>query len=146
MNLFIDNEHVLFETENQQSIMLNIGKQQIAKKYFKQALPSPYDVEMAIIEIEDQIMLIRSQWQPHKNVFTADLAIKEMMVWIGNPNELNRDGLERNFNRVVDVIAGSPKHENEFPQSAEFISLLLILRELTHHLDIETIAYKSVDN
>ncbi|MEI7256611.1 hypothetical protein [Dickeya dadantii] len=39
--------------------------------------------------------------------------------------------IENVFNRVADIISGSPCHDGEFPDEMGFIRYLIIVRELS---------------
>lgn len=121
---------------------LAIGYAKLAKQYFNQPLPTPYQVEMAIIEIEDAISLIHHQWQADDSrqitFYCKDQWLQTIAILLNiSTGDISREHIETLFNRVADVIAGSPKYSHDCPDSLEFISQLLIVRELMHHLDIK---------
>lgn len=130
-----------------ESIKLDIGQQSIAKRYFKRELPTPYEIEMAIIEIEDAIESIQSYWSNLVKNFEVDVTASKNqfadLIELARVEEdtLTTQQLEQVFNRLADIVSGSPKQQNEFPNTAEFISSTLILRELMHHLSINDLHF-----
>ncbi len=133
-------------TQFDQVITLNIGPKNIATRYFKHDIPSPYEVEMAIIEIEDTIEAIAHTWHRYVanctvNLVASKTQFADLIAISKIDNTLIVSQLEYTFNRLADVIAGSPKRLNELKIDAQFISLVLILRELMHHLSIEAIHF-----
>lgn len=141
--LDLGQENTLFLCEDNKGdnskIVINIGYQKIIDRHFKQSLPSANEIEAAIITIEDAIESIHKQWVPIKHVFVKNAQLNDIAKFIKADNILTSDKIENGFNRIADIIMGSPKKDNEFPDSLVFISSLIIVRELIHHLQIEDI-------
>jgi len=125
---------------SQPDISLPVGYLAIAQQFFQRDIPSPYEVEMAIATIEDHIQAtpllhhIASAFDCH------DDYLKQIMQIAGVSEVISQPEIEQVFNRIADVVSGSPKREGEFPEDKNFISYLLMIRELSHHLNIEKIS------
>ncbi|WP_459594672.1 hypothetical protein [Dickeya ananatis] len=107
--------------------------------FFRHTIPSAYDVEMAIATIEDVIQATSVLRQVAQQASCADPYLKEIARITGSHDMLTQQQIEDVFNRVADVISGSPKRDGEFPDEIGFISYLVIVRELSHHLNIQQI-------
>lgn len=125
---------------NQPDISLSVGYQSIAQQFFHSDIPSPYEVEMAIATFEDHIQATPQLHHIAPEFTCHDDYLKQVMQIAGVGNEISQTEIERVFNRIADVVSGSPKHEGEFPEDKNFISYLLMIRELSHHLNIEKIS------
>ncbi|WP_192456993.1 hypothetical protein [Musicola keenii] len=135
--LTIDADWVRFSTPD---VVLTLGYRAIARRFFHRDIPSPYEVEMAIAAIEDTIQATPTLHHVASHFACADgyLAAIAHSAGVNGPL-LTQQQIENVFNRVADVIAGSPKYHDEFPDGADFISYLVIVRELSHHLNIQQI-------
>ncbi|WP_263065188.1 hypothetical protein [Dickeya dadantii] len=138
----ISEEHVRFTAPD---IALPMGYRAIARQFFHHNIPSPYDVEMAIAAIEDRLQATPALRQVAQHISSADGYLKEIARSAGSHDILTQQQIENVFNRVADVISGSPWRDGEFPDAPGFISYLvivrerLIVRELSHHLNIQQI-------
>lgn len=124
---------------SQPEISLPIGYQGISQQFFRHEIPSPYEVEMAIATFEDHIQATPQLHHIAPEFNCQDDYLKQIMQIAGVANEIGQEEIERVFNRIADVVSGSPKREGEFPEDKNFISYLLMIRELSHHLHIEKI-------
>lgn len=125
---------------SQPDISLPIGYLSIAQQFFKRDIPSPYDVEMAIATIEDHIQATPQLHHIAPEFDCHDDYLAQIMGIAGVSEVITQSEIEQVFNRVADVVSGSPKRDGEFPEDMNFISYLLIIRELSHHLNIEKIS------
>lgn len=121
------------------AITLPLGYQRHARESFRQKSPAAMDVEMASAQAEDCIQATPALRQTAHQAHCNDPWIIEIARIAGSHSILTQEQIERVFNRVADVVSGSPKHEKEYPDEAEFISYLIILREFSHHLGIADI-------
>ncbi|HED1420155.1 TPA: hypothetical protein R4S64_002155 [Kluyvera georgiana] len=121
-------------------ILLPVGYSSVTGKFFHHNIPTPYDIEMAIAVIEDIIQAATGLHAVAETVHCSDDYLKEISRITGERNPLEQSDIEYVFNRVADVVSGSPKHEGEFPDEKNFISYLIIVRELSHHLNIQRIS------
>lgn len=135
----ITENSTIFNLADNKQLSIDIGYQPVINNYFKQTFPTPYTTEIAIIVIEDTIEQIKPIWQPINKIVTSNKQIKYIASYFNSTQYLTIEQVELLFNRVADVIAGSPKREREFPDSIEFIATLLILREVLHHLTINVV-------
>lgn len=127
---------------SQPDLALPIGYLTIAHQFFRHDIPSPYEVEMAIATIEDHIQATPALHHIASEFDCHDPYLQQIMQLAGVENKMSQSEIEQVFNRVADVVSGSPKREGEFPEEKNFISYLLIIRELSHHLNIENIGGK----
>ncbi|WP_226860694.1 hypothetical protein [Dickeya dianthicola] len=132
----IGEDHVRFTTPD---ITLPMGYRAIARQFFHHHIPSPYDVEMAIAAIEDALQAVPALRQVAHHMSSADPYLKALARSAGSHDLLTQQQIENVFNRVADVISGSPRHDGEFPDETGFISYLVMVRELSHHLNIQQI-------
>jgi hypothetical protein len=121
---------LLEETTELAGARLAIGFRRIAREHFKRQPPSALDIEGAIAAIEDEI----ARAKPPRGVrlVTRDAAAREIALDAGvSPGPamvLAREAVEQSFERS---LRRPPDHER--------MAALLILREVMHHLDIESI-------
>ncbi|ACZ77362.1 hypothetical protein LHK94_01665 [Dickeya zeae] len=132
----IGDDHVSFTAPE---VVLPLGYQAIAHRFFRHTIPSAYEVEMAIATIEDVLQATSALRQVAQQASCADPYLKEIARITGSHDMLTQPQIEDVFNRVADVISGSPKRDGEFPDETGFISYLVIMRELSHHLNIQQI-------
>lgn len=133
-------------TFSSSDIFLPVGYASVAGRFFHHRIPSPYDVEMAIATIEDCIQAATGLHAVAGTLRCSDDYLKEISRIAGELNPLTQGDIEDVFNRVADVVSGSPWRENEFPDDPHFISYLIILRELSHHLNIQHIYLSETEN
>lgn len=118
------------------------GYAAISRQFFHHSMPSPYEVEMAIMTIEDLIQATPQLHHMASECNCADAYLKQISHIAGGNDVITQTQIEQVFNRVADIVSGSPKREGEFPDDKNFISYLLIIRELSHHLNIQKINNK----
>lgn len=133
----IGEDHIRFA---QPALSLAIGYRTLAQHCFNHTPPTPYEVEMAIATVEDYIEAMPELQQLASNQVCADAYLQDIARRVGSEQALSQLELERLFNRMADVVSGSPMREGEFPDDKNFFSYLLIVRELSHHLGIQHIA------
>ena len=125
---------------SQPAIALPIGYAAIAGHYFRHPpRPTPYEVELAIAAVEDCIQATPALHRVSERFTCADDTLREIARIAGAEGTLTQCQLEDLFNRVADVISGSPLREGEFADDPHFYGYLIILREMAHHLGIEEI-------
>lgn len=136
----IKNDITIFTCENQSQIILDIGYKKLIREHFKSQSPTPLEIEAAIITIEDSIERIYSTWPPTiDELITKNAQLSLIRHFFDEEEDLGVNHIELLFNRIVDIISGSPKRGEDLPDSNEFIACLLILREVLHHLSIKMI-------
>lgn len=135
----INPQSTIFTFADHSQLVINVGYDSVIKYDFKHHFPNAYQTEMAIITIETAIEQVMTQWQKTSILQTDNHEIKKIAHYFNNEKSLNTEQIERMFNRVADIIAGSPRQRDLLPDSLEFTASLLILREVLHHLNIEEI-------
>jgi len=110
--------------------LLAVGFRRIAREHFKHQPPTALEIEGAIAAIEDEIA--RAKPPRGARPVTRDAAVREIALAAGVPPGasvvLAREAVEQAFERSL-----------RRPPDNERMAALLILRELVHHLDIESI-------
>jgi len=123
----------------QPPVVLTVGYHSLASRCFRHTSPSPYELEMAIAHIEDALQaepLLRHLSTDYAN---ADPYLHVIAQLAGAEETLSQQHIESVFNRVADVVSGSPKRPGEYPDEADFVSYLTLVREISHHLNIQNI-------
>ena len=109
---------------------LAIGFSGMAREHFKHQPPTALEVEGAIAAIEDEIACAKPP--RGMRLLTHDAVVRDLALEAGVPPGptiiLAREAVEQAFERAL----RRPPHN-------EHMAALLILRELMHHLDIESI-------
>lgn len=132
-------------------IVLNIGARKTSSEHFKHSPPSPYEMETAIMIVEDEIARAPDVLLAGSQLRSSDAGIREIALLAGLENQteisLGIDELEMLFDRLAYVVQGRPGASEDLPTNAEFCARLLILREFMHHLGFPsiTIATGSLD-
>jgi len=129
----------IFTFSSGEKINLKIGYETLIHTYFKHDLPTPYQTELAIIAIENAIEGIYFEWKSVDKIMTDNEQVHLMIDYFKAEKQIDSAQLEQLFNRVADFISGSPKQELAFFTSPNFMAILFILREVIHHLSIDTI-------
>ncbi|MBV8046287.1 MAG: hypothetical protein JO171_04000 [Paludibacterium sp.] len=111
-------------------------------------LPSAYDIEMAIIDVEDQLQTLHGPMYADRTLWSAQAEIGELAraagAVVSDDWVLQRAAIERLFNRLADTIAGMPAARMDIPTTPAFAATLLIVRETLHHLGIAALAGPAV--
>ena len=124
-------------------LVLPIGALKTSSSFFHTHPPTPAEVENAINFIEDELMKIVKQIAPGSQVYTSDPVIKQIASMADGvmPGQfLSRESLERLFGRFADISMGAPARSAGFSFDSAWAAVLLILREVMHHLNFESIA------
>ena len=121
------------ETTELAGTVLAIGFRRLAREHLKHQPPSALEIEGAIAAIEDEI----ARAKPPRGLrpVSHDAVVREIAldagVSPGTAMVLAREAVEQAFERA---LRRAPDNER--------MAALLILRELVHHLDIESIEIK----
>lgn len=104
-------------------------------------------MEHAITSVEDEIAQTPAELLAGSNLFTTDTAIHEVALVAGLAHQpamlLNIAEVERIFDRLTYVVEGRPAPSEGLPESSEFSTTLLILREFMHHQGFSSITVVS---
>ena len=110
--------------------VLGVGFRRTAREHFKHEPPTAFELEEAIAAVEDEIA--RARPPRTARLVTRDATVREIALAAGvapGPTMvLLRDAVEQEFARSI-----------RRPPDRERMAALLILRELMHHLGIESV-------
>ncbi|MEC5320845.1 hypothetical protein VSX61_18210 [Brenneria populi subsp. brevivirga] len=117
---------------------LPLGRQKTAETFFKHLPPTPDEMELAIMRVEDEVMAIRRDLPPGSALFSFDPALAAIARLSGGQETpdgwlLPLDNMEQTFKRLERVMLGSPAAWEGIPLDGGFCAGLLILREFMHH-------------
>ncbi|ACX88675.1 conserved hypothetical protein [Pectobacterium parmentieri WPP163] len=131
---------VICGTASQPSVtlQLTIGFDKTAATFFKHLPPTPDEMELAIMAVEDEVTRIRYDIPADSVLFSFDPALAAIAQISGVEEEkaswcLPQDDMERTFKRLERVMLGSPASWEGIPLENAFSARLLILREFMHH-------------
>lgn len=129
------------------TISLDVGSQKTSADHFKHCPPTRGEMEHAITSVEDEIAQTPAELLAGSNLFTTDTAIHEVALVAGLAHQpamlLNIAEVERIFDRLTYVVEGRPAPSEGLPESSEFSTTLLILREFMHHQGFSSITVVS---
>ncbi len=119
---------------------LAIGSRKTASDWLRHSPPTPLEMEQAIAAVEEEIMPLHARLQGGSALYTPDAALTDMRALAGEPDaHLSIEGVERLFNRLAAVSAGSPASRERLPLDGGFYATVLILREFMHHLGFASV-------
>jgi len=115
--------------------VLAIGWGTIARDYFRRDQPSPLELENAIAAIEDEIARAGSSVAADPVVSTAEETIRDIAL---------AAGIARSDEMVLTIAAVENSFERltrppGIPGDRRFAATLVILREVMHHLGIDSV-------
>lgn len=122
---------------------LPIGLERTAREHFRRDLPTPLEMENAIATVEDAVMPLHRLLPRSARLFTQDAALHGIATLAGRRGTaaLSLDAMEACFNQLASVVMGTPAANGGLPQTRDFATGLLILRELMHHLHFEKLEF-----
>lgn len=122
---------------------LTIGATSTSLAYFRHNPPTAYEMEAAIMAVEDEVIRISPAVNQKSQRVTKDSAIAEIAQLAGLPLQaeftLPLEAVERMFDRLAAVMMGRPAASEGIPADNVFAARLLILREFMHHLQFPAI-------
>lgn len=122
---------------------LELGAEPLLAQFFRHQPPTPGEMENAIMQVEDQLAHARQLAGEAGVLYGRGPLLLDVARAAGLngdlPLHLTRDAVEQTFERLAMVSLGRPAGSDGLPQSAEFAAVLLILREVLHHLQFEAI-------
>lgn len=144
LNCFLDIEeqvlkfHFQKDNESVKQITLKAGYKRISDTFFKRDIPNEAEIEFAINSIEDELMSNKELSGRKGYLFSSD----ENLIAIFRKNGLNeraysRQSVEDLFSQYARVMMGAPSSEINAEITREDVAIILILREIMHHLDFE---------
>ncbi|MEE3661810.1 hypothetical protein V2I52_07670 [Brenneria sp. g21c3] len=125
-------------------LRLKLGSKKTAEAFFKHLPPTPDEMELAIMTVEDEVMAIRHDLPPDSSLFSCDPELAVIARLSGGQEGpdgwlLPLDNMEQTFKRLERVMLGSPASWEEIPLDNAFSARLLILREFMHHHGFENV-------
>jgi hypothetical protein len=128
-------------------MVLAIGSGTTVTKFFKQAPPTPLEMENAIQTVEDEVTRARGLATPDCTLLTHDACVRELALHsgglVGQSMHLSIDAVERQFDLLAALTQGRPATSAGIPTDIGFAATLLILREFMHHLQFSAITITS---
>lgn len=126
------------------TLQLTIGFDKTAATFFKHLPPTPDEMELAIMAVEDEVTRIRHHIPTGSVLFAFDSALVTIAQISGAEEEeagwrLQQEDMERTFKRLERVMLGSPAAWEGIPLENAFCARLLILREFIHHHDFDSV-------
>lgn len=116
-------------------IVLALGFRTISQTYFKHTIPTVDETEYAINFIEDELMKFKKLICKDEILVCADRVLMDIFIkTIGN-NRFTRNEIEALFSRYALVAMGEPLSRSLLEVNANNYALVLILREIMHHLN-----------
>ncbi|NPD00143.1 hypothetical protein HOY33_05175 [Brenneria sp. hezel4-2-4] len=117
---------------------LAVGFEKTAEAFFKHIPPTPDEMELAIMTVEDEVIGIRHELPESSSLFSFDPALAEIARTSGVKEQaegwlLPLEDMERTFKRLERVMLGTPASWEDIPLEKAFSARLLILREFMHH-------------
>lgn len=113
-----------------------IGPAGLAARHFRHTLPTPVELEAAIQDVEDALQALPRAGGA--TLYTHDTELAPLWAFAHAPagaNTLPRDAVEECFSRLAALAEGRPLTQDPLPDAPHFAALLLIVREIMHHLD-----------
>lgn len=124
-------------------LTLQVGGRQLSEQFFHHCPPTPDEMEMAIMRVEDEVVRLRHDITEGADLFGDDESLRELAVIAGlQPApalSLSLGAVELTFDRLARVITGRPASFEGIPADNAFAARLLILREFMHHLQFDRI-------
>lgn len=119
-------------------LTLAIGARRTGTGEFRHDPPTPGEMELAIMTVEDAVMPIARQVPPGATLYTADAGIRQIAHIAGQADapqmRLPLDDVERVYNLLAAVALGRPASISGVRTDPPFAATLTILREFMHHL------------
>ncbi len=127
-------------------LALAIGSAKTAADQFRQDPPAPIEMENAIMVVEDEVTRAREA-VTGSALYTMDGAVCQIAliagVADGREMALSVEAVEQTFDRFSSVVLGRPAASQGRPAGGAFAAILLILRELMHHLKFASITVRT---
>lgn len=120
--------------------VLNIGYLRIITSYLKRPIPKEDEIENAINHIEDELMRFKELVNEGEELFTRnEILIDILKSHKGEETEYSRQKIEDLFTQYVLLSMGQAPVYNKLEMNHEQYAVVLVLREIMHHLNFGTI-------
>lgn len=122
-------------------IELRVGYQYLSDKFFKNNIPTESETEYAINYIEDELMKNKDLINNKEHlVFTHEKFINILRKNGFDKNIHSRNEIEALFSKYASVVMGEPLLRSNIGITREDYAIVLLLREIMHHLKFEEIS------
>lgn len=119
------------------TVTLAVGPRALADDVLRHDPPTPAEIERAIDLVEDAFTGWRRRGADARRLVTAHASLLAL-PGLGAPGAgLDRDAVERLFQRLAARALGTPVAAAELPRGRDIAAALIILRECMHHLDFD---------
>ena len=112
---------------------LPFGIVTLAENYLRHTPPTALELERAIEEIEPAIMALELHLSPGTTMALDGVEADRLEL---PATGLDRDEVERLFQRLAAISLGRPASIEGLPVDPRYFAAALVLRELMHHLDV----------
>ncbi len=117
-------------------IALKIGYEFISGAYFKQDIPNEVEIEYAINYIEDELMSKKELINNGEKLVSVDKSLIEFFNKNGEVKSIyTQRNIEDIFGKYASIVMGEPLSRNNMVVNREDIAIILVLREIVHHLN-----------
>ena len=132
---------LIADSEGKDIKILPYGSKSITDEYFKHTPPTESEIEMAITKVEDEIMPLVSDIRANNyQLVSFDERLQEIKNYTLSHNGLiTVADVEDIFSRLAAIVTGRPASMDVLPTENDFLSYVLILREVMHHLKFKDI-------
>lgn len=143
--LRLEKEELVFEfyeeKELRNEIRLKAGYAFLTQRFFHHEIPTESEIEYAINTIEDELMSrlneLRNQ---NEKLVCADEQLADIFIRNDEVKDsYSRQNIEALFTRYAYVSMGQPLAVSQLSVKPYDFALLLLLREIVHHLDFEEV-------
>jgi hypothetical protein len=125
-------------------LTLAIGDRRTGTGEFKHDPPTPGEMELAIMTVEDAVMPLARQLPTGAILYTTDAGIRQIAHIAGVADApqmlLQLADVERVYNLLAAVALGRPASISGVRTDPPFAARLTILREFMHHLGFGAVA------
>ncbi|WP_313319237.1 hypothetical protein [Stenotrophomonas sp.] len=143
MHLYLQEDQIRLQAGHTTNIRLPLSLASLLADGLQRFPPSEQALEQAIASTEDALMpwIPALRLEPDAVLECADAVLAplpELLVYPAQPIlELDIDEVERAFNQLAQVAAGTPAKNAGLPERADFVAALVVVRELMHHVGWE---------
>lgn len=142
LNLGPDEVSIVRGHAGDTSLRIGPGIDALVREHLAQPGALAFKMEAAISAIEDELARVPKAMH-HATVASSSPSLRGVAQAAGldeTATVLSREAVERVFVRQSAVAQGRPAAYEGLPDDLAFIAGLLLVRELMHHLDIESIS------
>jgi hypothetical protein len=128
-------------------LILELGFKKISQTYFKHTIPTVDEIEYAINFIEDELMRYKKLSSKDEVLVCTDRVLTDIISkTTGYKANFTREEIETLFSRYASVSMGEPLSRSALNINADDYALVLILREIMHHLNFTGISLVRIHN